>query len=79
MYQQYNNGNPPTSQPIDEDQYWQSPRPVTMIKYTKVKPNRDGTGIQRGVLIRDDAGAERWVSEHPDNAVFKLSWNNRIH
>lgn len=59
----------------NDDNYWEAPRRVRLVRFTKVKTGRDGSP-QRGALIQDEQGQERWVTESPMNEVFKLNWNS---
>lgn len=75
MYTNTQNGQ---QQVNNDDSYWESPRRVQLTRFTKVKTGKDGQS-QRGAYITDEQGASRWVSEHPNNQVFKMDWGNWIY
>lgn len=68
----YNNNN------TTETDVWANQQRVKLIRFSKVRQDRNNEPA-RGVLIENEAGETRWVSESSHNKIFRESaWGSWI-
>lgn len=61
-----------------ETDIWSSQQRVKLLRFSKVRHDKNGEPT-RGVLIQNEAGDERWVSESSHNKIFRESeWGHWI-